>query len=153
MESRSSCEAFDALIQEWGPAAPPAARRSMEEHAAHCPGCAALLADEDILDRLLEERLRPPALSADFARRLCERIQVPATRILPPWVAWLEAAAAAGLAAAVVVTISLSQVIKILTGVPAPSLAQASWLAGGAVVVTVLWFACEALADSRLLGR
>lgn len=153
MESRSSCDAFDVLIQEWGPAAPPAARRGMEEHAAHCPRCAALLAEEDALDRLLASCLRPPALSADFAPRLCERIQLPARQALPRWVMWLEAAAAAGLAAAAAVTVSLPQVIKVLTAVSAPSPAQASWVAGGAAVATVLWFASEALADSRLPCR
>lgn len=153
MESRSSCDAFDALIEEFGPVAPPAARRSMEEHAARCPRCAALLAEEDALDRLLEAHLRPPALSTEFARRLRERIQVPATQVMPHWVTWLEAAAAAGLAAAVVVTVSLPKVMKVLTAAPAPSLVQASWVAGAAAVVTVLWFACEALADSRFPGR
>ncbi len=154
MRSRSSCDVFDELVEQWGPAAPAAVRRTMEEHASGCSRCAALLAQEDTLDRLLEERLRPPAPEKGFTRRLLERIAaLPAGPALPRWTTWLEAAAAAGAGAALAIAISLPNVVKVLTALPASSVAHAPWVAGAAGVATMLWFACEALAEVRPPSR
>lgn len=154
MKSRSSCGEFDALVEQWGPAAPAAVRRTLEEHASGCSRCAALLAREEILDRLLEEKLRPPTPGDGFSRRVLERIAAhPAGPALPRWTTWLEAAAAAGAGAALAIAVSLPNVVKVLTALPASSVAHAPWVAGAAAVATMLWFACEAPAEVRPPSR
>lgn len=150
MKSRSSCDEFDALMEEWGPAAPADIRSRLEVHAAGCSRCAAVLDREDALERLLEQRLRPPALREGFSRHVLERIEALSAGLeLPRWLAWVEAAAGAGLAAAVAIAISLAGLEKVLTSLPAPTPAHVFWAAAVPLLTMLLWLACEALADLR----
>ncbi|HEV2436816.1 MAG TPA: zf-HC2 domain-containing protein [Verrucomicrobiae bacterium] len=54
----------------------PAQRGEVEKHLAGCPGCRVFARQLQQLDAALSAGVRVPALSADFDRRLRERIQV-----------------------------------------------------------------------------
>jgi anti-sigma factor RsiW len=52
----------------------PARREEVEKHLAGCPGCRIFARQLQQLDAALSAGVRVPALSADFDRRLRERI-------------------------------------------------------------------------------
>jgi len=53
----------------------PARRQAVETHLARCAGCQAFVRHLQRLDAALSRGFKAPALSADFDRRLWERIQ------------------------------------------------------------------------------
>jgi anti-sigma factor RsiW len=149
MTEPANCDEFEALIQEYYDATAPAgALRAVESHAARCQRCAEALARQGWLDQLLAATLRPPVLRADFASLILRR---PGPLPSPAWTSWLDLAAAAGVAAAV--GLSLPHVWKAMASLTMSSASSPYWAVTGAAIAAALWFAFDALSDIRLPSR
>ncbi|MCW5981799.1 MAG: zf-HC2 domain-containing protein [Bryobacteraceae bacterium] len=148
------CHEAEDLVWEYLDGALDQERRAaFEQHSANCAACAGALAASRSLDSVLASQFEPPRTPDSLVARTIEHAR--RDTVLPMrntyWLAWLDVAGFASLAAAGLLAARVFLQIFGLPGPPSGPMLALAATAGGAAVA--FWAALTVAFDFRLSVR